>query len=176
MTDIIGFAGRKGHGKDTAAQEFVNRGYTLLRFADPLKYMLRAFYNCCGLEQEFIERKIEGDLKEVPCALLCGRTPRYAMQTLGTEWGRSLIGESLWVDVLDYRARALDDIVVPDVRFPNEVETIANLGGRVWLIDASRRVPPDDHSTHASEATGALWCDRVVCNDGTLDDLRAALA
>ena len=34
------------------------------------------------------EAHIEGALKEVPCELLGGKTPRYAMQTLGTEWGR----------------------------------------------------------------------------------------
>jgi hypothetical protein len=48
-----------------------------VKFAGPLKSMCMAL----GLT----EAHIEGHLKEVPCELLCGQTPRHAMQTLGTE-------------------------------------------------------------------------------------------
>jgi len=74
-----------------------------------------------GIEDEYID----GDKKEVPHPLLCGMTTRHAMQTLGTEWGRKLIGKDLWVLQLQRRLEKLVDagvrtIVVDDLRFMNE--------------------------------------------------------
>ncbi len=45
------------------------------------------------------EDKIEGSLKAKPCSLLAGKTPRHAMQTLGTEWGRNCIGDGFWINL-----------------------------------------------------------------------------
>ena len=45
------------------------------------------------------EEEIDGRWKEHPCSLLLNKTPRYAMQTLGTEWGRELIGENIWTHI-----------------------------------------------------------------------------
>jgi putative protein kinase ArgK-like GTPase of G3E family len=78
---IIGLTGLMGSGKSLAAQELERIGFTRTRFAGSLKDMMRVL----GLTEE----EIEGNLKETACALLGGKTPRYAMQTIGTEWGRS---------------------------------------------------------------------------------------
>jgi hypothetical protein len=64
-----------------------HRGFARVRFAGPLKAMMAAL-GCTNAE-------IDGDRKEVPCDLLGGKSPRWAMQTLGTEWGRKLIGDDL---------------------------------------------------------------------------------
>jgi hypothetical protein len=78
---LIALTGYAGSGKSTLADILAcEHGFTVVKFAGPLKAMLRAL----GLD----EREIEGDLKEQPCQLLAGHTPRRAMQTLGTEWGR----------------------------------------------------------------------------------------
>ena len=47
--------------------------------------MLRKLLACQGADAEMIRRMIDGDLKEAPTPLLEGRTPRHAMQTLGTD-------------------------------------------------------------------------------------------
>ena len=128
---VVGLCGTAGSGKSTAAQFLVDKyGYTRVRFAGPLKAMARAV----GLN----DRQIEGDLKEVPSDLLCGRTPRYFMQRLGTELGRDLIGEEFWVNLW---AKAANDIlanggrvVADDCRFENEVTTLRSLGGKVGLL------------------------------------------
>jgi hypothetical protein len=137
---IIGLGGPKGSGKSFAADWLVaNRGYTRVKFATALKNMLRVL----GLTDEHIE----GSLKEVPCELLNWRTPRYAMQTLGYEWGRNCIDDALWVDTWRRRVEAIDGpVVVDDVRFPNEVEMVRRMGGIVVLISHSG-VSGDAHAS-----------------------------
>jgi hypothetical protein len=173
MRTLVGLAGRKYHGKDTAAGYFADHGFVQLRFADPLKAMLRAFYRTAGLGESEIERRIEGDLKEVPCPYLRGKTPRYAMQTLGTEWGRCLIADDLWVSLLVTRAKTFDKVVVSDTRYPNECGAIVDAGGCVLRIDAGPRVPANELSNHSSEReVDALPVAGAVDNSGSPADLR----
>lgn len=160
MSRIIAFTGYAGSGKSTAAQHLVERhGYTLVKFAAPLKAMMRAL----GLG----EREIEGDLKEMPSPLLCGRTPRHAMQTLGTEWGRDLIHPSLWVTVAAASIDAViaqgGDVVVDDLRFVNEAEVIRNRGG--YIVEMYRQ-GYGPINAHASEHHDLIF-DSIICNYAT---------
>lgn len=173
---VVGITGRKYHGKDTAAAHFRAQGYKHLRFADPLKQMLRAFYFTAGCDPSLVERKLEGDLKEAPCEYLCGKTPRHAMQTLGNEWGRDCISDTLWVDTLKRRAHIYDSLVVSDMRYPNECAAILSWGGLTLRVDASLRVPRNGHSDHPSEtAIDTLPVHQVVDNNGPPEFLRAAV-
>lgn len=151
---IIGLTGRAGSGKSTVAAHLADRGYKRIRFADPLKDMMRAL----GLD----ERHIEGDLKEVPCPLLAGKTPRHAMQTIGTEWGRGLIHPDLWVNA--WAARAANDnlVVAEDVRFPNEEATIRRAGGWVIGIERPGTAAAAGHPSEGQPVSPDLW----VRNDG----------
>lgn len=153
---IIGFAGRAGAGKTTAAQHLVqHHGFERVRFAGPLKAMMRAL-GCT-------EEEVDGARKEMPCDLLGGRTPRQAMQWLGTEWGREMIAPDLWTRAWEYAAAGKPRVVVDDVRFPNEVEAVRRLGGVVVQL-----VAPMNQSamfaSHVSEA-GILDFDRVMNNN-----------
>lgn len=162
---VVAFAGTKGAGKDTAADVLVTEhDFTRVRMADGLKTMLRALLTYRGMADDLIERYIEGDLKETPCPALNGRTMRHAMQTLGTDWGRKMIDEDIWVDSTHDRILAVGDAVVSDIRFPNEAEMIKDLGGTVIRIDRDTgAVDP-----HVSEQlTSGLLVDWVVRNDGT---------
>lgn len=173
---VVGITGRKCHGKDSVARELAEQGFVIARFADPLKAMLRAFYAAHELDANEIERRIEGDLKEVPCEFLNGRTPRHAMQTLGAEWGRDRIHTDLWTDSLKRRVNLKEKVAIPDVRYSNECEVIRELGGKVVRIDASKRIPPNEHSGHSSEtAVDRLQVDIEIDNNGTPFELHCAV-
>lgn len=163
---LIGLTGLAGSGKSTGALELVAMGsFRRIRFADPLKQMLKAV----GLT----DAQVDGDQKEVPTDWLCGKTPRFAMQTLGTQWGRHIIGEGVWVNLALRRVQQLLDgglsVVIDDARFPDEVEAIKRLGGKVIRVD---RVGAGIGATHESEAhIMTLEVDAVVGNDGTPEQL-----
>lgn len=127
---IIGLTGLAGSGKSTAAMHLVERhGFQRVRFAGPLKAMLAAL-GCTPAE-------IDGDRKEMPCELLGGKTPRWAMQTLGTEWGRNLIASDLWIRAWQHAVAQVPagvPIVVDDCRFANEAAAIQAAGGSIIRI------------------------------------------
>lgn len=128
---LIAIAGKAGAGKSTAAQYLVERyGFARIRFAGPLKAMMKAL----GLT----EAEFDGDRKETPCARLGGQTPRHAMQTLGTEWGRQMITPDLWTRIFEFDALSIIErggrVVVDDCRFPNEAELIRKLSGKIIAI------------------------------------------
>ena len=132
---LIGLLGRKGSGKDTAALVLLAQGYQNVKFAGAMKDMLRCLLAYQGAEPGVIERMVEGDLKEVPTSLLGGQEPRFAMQTLGTEWGRDLIASDIWVQTAIRRAGD-QQTVITDVRFPNEMEAIVKAGGVCFGVTA----------------------------------------
>jgi hypothetical protein len=165
---VIGLSGPAGSGKSTAAQYLVsNFGYRRVRFAGPLKAMAAA----AGLS----DREIEGDLKELPSELLCGRTPRYFMQRLGTEFGRDLIGEDFWVNLWRESANAIIDgggrVVADDCRFENEVDMLRSLGGIVGVLRGRGGLA----AAHSSEAYVPVP-DFVLSNSGEVNSLHLQLA
>lgn len=162
---LLGITGKAGSGKSTAAQTLIDAGWHRVKFADPLKAMLRAI----GLT----DRHIEGDLKEEPCDMLCGMTPRHAMQTLGTDWGRWKIGPDLWTNAARREiALAMShglSVVVDDVRFENEADVIRAMGGMVLRLDREG----SGAGSHVSES--GVKPDLTYNNAGTVADLRGYL-
>ena len=77
---LVAIAGRKGHGKDTAAQALIQKGYTNVKFADALKGMFRLMLAADGLQKPMIERLVDGDLKELPIAYVEGKFLDAAMK------------------------------------------------------------------------------------------------
>lgn len=179
----IGFCGPAGAGKSTAAERLMLRWqFQRVRFAGPLKAMMLAL----GLDPA----QVDGDRKEEPSALLCGRTPRQAMQWLGTEWGRNLIGEGFWIAAWQAATQAghlqhpreglLPLIVADDVRFANEAKAIRDRGGLVVRIERPGAGSASG-AGHASERMDFVP-DRIIRNTGDLvafhkaiDDLAASL-
>lgn len=130
MRIVIGVVGIAGSGKTLVSKHLVNKHrFTRLRFAGPLKEMLKAGL---GLTDEHLD----GAMKSEPLPELGGVTPRHLMQTLGTEWGRKLVHPELWTHRLRYLIEQQDDglFVVDDVRFPNEAACIRSVGGVLWRV------------------------------------------
>lgn len=167
---IIGLSGRRGSGKDTVASLLMRR-YRVerLAFADPLREAARAI---CGFSEE---QCVNPALKEVVDPRW-GFSPRQFLQRLGTDVGRAF-DENLWVKRWIARANTAlatgRGVVVTDVRFPNELEAVRSLGGKVYRVERNQGRPdasPVD--AHASEtALDTAVFDGVILNNGTLDDL-----
>lgn len=163
--NVIGLKGKARVGKSTAAQYLVNRGYERTSFAAPLKGMLAYLLAYQDLDVETIGRMVNGDLKEVPTPYLSGRSPREAMQTLGTEWGRGLHPD-LWVNVWKNKVEG-KKVAVDDMRFANEAAAVRELGGFVIEIVPSKKdaIGSVGIAGHASESLD-FDPDIVVVNDG----------
>lgn len=174
---IIGFTGLAGAGKSTAARILADHaGFTVLPFAGPLKAMTRAF----GLTPT--EMTI---FKELPLERLNGKSPRQFMQLLGTEFGRELIGQNVWVEAwrnsleIDRQSFKLPldrigDILAcaDDVRFENEAAAIRAEGGIVVRIEREGAGSATGAS-HASEA--GVRPDLTIQNDGDVATFTAQI-
>lgn len=160
MTKIIAFTGAAGSGKSTAAKILYKRGYNLVKFAGALKGMLASI----GLTKEHLE----GDLKNQPCSLLGGQTPRFAMQTLGTEWGRNIMADDFWIHLWKIHAQRSNFVVVDDLRFPNEAAAVRDLGGTIVRITRPASLQNTNYA-HASETEMSLIIpDVTIENTGSL--------
>jgi hypothetical protein len=161
---IIAITGPKESGKSTVGKYLHETyGYSRIRFADPLKAMLAAY----GLT----EHELEGDGKQLPCALLGGHTPRHAMQSLGTGWGRNLMSQTFWTDAWSRRVgHGLGGYVVAeDLRFCNEEFTVRLHGGVIWRIERPGLQGTDEHESEREHML--VRYDRLFHNDGSVEDL-----
>ena len=172
---IVGFGYEKRSGKDTAGRRLVeHHGFRRLAFADRLK---AAGALICG----FSEEQCHGALKDVADEFW-GFTPGWFFQQFGTEVCR-VIDPDTWVKVV---ARVLAktplwvNVVLTDVRYPNEADLIRRAGGFVVRVDRpglERRAGEEAgrrSGDHTSErALVGYNFDAVLLNDGTLAELDA---
>lgn len=167
---VVAFCGLARSGKDTCADlvlaKFGGYRYSL---ADPLRAMLKV-----GLGVD-LDDPYWKERKETPIPAFGNKSPRQMMQWLGTEWGRQLIDNDLWVTLA--KQRFLDagpGMVIADVRYENEAEWVRSMGG---ILIHVTRPGVQKVNNHVSEA-GVSYdpkTDRTLLNDGSLEDLRASL-
>jgi len=169
---IIGLGCKRLRGKDTAAKMLTfilqERGHDVRMdaFALTLKDVCRIVFGFTDDQMNTPEGKAAKDP-------FWGFTPRWALQTVGTEAFRQQIDRNIWVKVLQRRYQQHpQSVVVTDIRFKNEVNMIKDMGGHVIRVD--RDIPFDDSKDHhASECSlddFDEW-DYVVSNNSTLDFL-----
>jgi hypothetical protein len=143
----------------------LNGGYRY-SFADPIRQMLMSL----GIDMYdpyWIERK-----EDVIPAL--GVSPRRLMQTLGTDWGRQMIHQNIWLTLAAQRfLRTGPGMVIADVRFDNEANWVRNNGG---LVVHLKRDEVHKVESHVSEAGVTVKeADITIVNNGTLVALQAAI-
>lgn len=131
---LIGLVGASGAGKSSIAAVLEkDHGFYRLHMGQPIKEMLRAF----GLNESELHGPPE--VRAEASAKLAGKSPRFAMQTLGTDWGREMISKRIWADHLKRRLIELSidqvhKIVVDDLRFPEDFEAILEAGGTIVRV------------------------------------------
>lgn len=164
---IIGLAGKAGSGKDTAADALVERrGFVKISLAGPLKRI-------CAEVFGWDAARLYGpsELRNEPDPAWDGLTARYALQALGTDWGRRMHPD-VWVRACLRQAARHPAACVPDVRFANEADAIRKAGGKVVRITRPGAGLPGDAGAHASEQQD-FEADLELPNTGALRLLQA---
>ena len=137
---IIGFVGLIGSGKDTAADYLVNfHGFRRDSFASTLK---DAVAHVFGWDRTLLEGRTNEarewrEQRDEWWSTRLGKniTPRWILQYWGTEVCRMGFHDDIWVASLENKMRKTgDNIVISDVRFPNEIKAIHNSEGLVVRI------------------------------------------
>jgi len=163
---IIGLSGYARSGKDTVAELLVlNYGFKRTAFADGIRQALLALNPILhdGHRLNEIVQMYGWEIAKAKDEV------RRLLQVMGTEVGRKLIHEDVWVWRLFNEIAEGERIVIPDVRFPNEARMIESQGGEVWRINRHNHAAVNDHiSEHALDNH---MFKRAIYNDGTLDDL-----
>lgn len=167
---LVGIGGYAQSGKDTAAQTLVSDGFNRVGFADPMREMLAALNPIVlgplryrDLLEEFGYEESKRMFPEF----------RRLLQCLGTEAGRQVLGQNIWVDTALGSMIAGEDYVVSDVRFPNEVAGIRDSGGLTLWVSRPGVGPLNDHASETSVSVDDF--DVEIKNDGTPADLEAAV-
>jgi hypothetical protein len=167
---IIGLTGPAGCGKNLVASLVPDAA--VIQLADPIYAALSAIL---GIPDTALRQRAT---KERPIDWL-GKSPRQLLQTLGTDWGRTLVAEDIWLRIARRRieelaASGVSTVVIADVRFDNEARMVQEMGGEVWGVD---RGPTAGVSPHVSESgLSPGMVDRVIDNTGTPDQTRANVA
>lgn len=154
---ILGLIGHAGCGKDTFADHLVNNyGFCKVSFSDPMKRFCKEVYEFSDTQLWGPSNMRNSEDPRYPRNLGESLSPRYALQTLGTEWGRGCYPNT-WVEyairiatkllqggyVYDAKAGIMQipnrhkfykGIVFPDCRFKNEVGLIKGQRGTVVRI------------------------------------------
>ena len=203
MKKLIGLCGFIGSGKGTVANILVNEyGFVEDSFAATLKDAVAAVFGWPRhlLEGDTAESRAWREEVDPWWSEKIGRdvTPRWVLQYWGTDLCRTHFHADIWILSLERKIlNSTDNVVIADCRFPNEVEMIKRLGGEVWRV--KRGAEPEwyqdaiNFNTGPSQIGWAIgkhrlqelgvhpseysWVgsnfDKVLINDGSIDDLRA---
>lgn len=166
---VVVISGKAQNGKDTTADfmksmlEYEGRRVLVAHYADLLKYICTKFFGWNGK-------------KDAP--------GRHILQYVGTDVIRTQQPD-FWVDfivsVLRLFPREWDYVIIPDCRFPNEIDRLQACGFDVVHIRVVRgnfESPlTAEQQEHPSEtALDHVIPDHFIANDGTFADLHDAVA
>lgn len=140
---VFVISGRAQHGKDTVARMMADNmrehgdSVIITHYADLLKYICKAYFNWDGEKDE---------------------NGRHLLQYVGTDVVRSLI-PNFWVNfiiaILKLFGDSWDYVIIPDARFPNEIDNLISAGFDVThfrVIRPAFNTPlTSEQQAHASE-------------------------
>lgn len=194
---IIGICGFIGSGKDTIADYLVNsHEFRRESFANTLKDAVSSVFGWDrtlleGRTKEAREWREQVDTWWAQRLNMPNLTPRWILQYWGTEVCRQGFHDDIWIASVENKMRkTTDNIVISDVRFPNEIRAIHNAGGIViwvqrgelpsWHIMAAKANNGDTFAAEKLKALGVhasetAWVggkiDHIISNNATIDDL-----
>lgn len=175
MVKIIAPVGYARVGKDEFAKVLVEEhGYTRFAFADKLRDCVYALNPIVVSKRGDSWRPVQAVIEEYGWdgykESVYGDAIRGLLQRMGTEVGRDLIDENIWLRELDKVES--DKIVITDARFGNELQYVLNKGGSLIHVKREGFGPVNGH---ISETAHLEYVDKVVdriWNNGTLEEYR----
>lgn len=157
---VVGITGKKLSGKSTFAKCLGEsfEWHIRLAFADPIRSMSLAIF---GSAYETQEDKSAHDAYWAEKLGDGWSTGRHVLQRLGTDIGRKMIHENIWIWSMERRLLALVDrlkdpnhpkpvITIEDCRFANECEMVKEMGGTIVRLVNTAGAPNND--SHESES------------------------
>lgn len=169
---IVAFIGYARAGKNVASEVLVDEfGFKEFAFADKLRECLYAL-NPLIISND----KLKVDLLRDVIDLYGWEDYKFSeysdeirrlLQRFGTDVGRDLLDRDIWLKELD---KQRGNIVVPDVRFPNELEKILGAGGKAVRIVRGKPV-----NNHISETALDGYKLPVIYNDSSIEKLQEAV-
>lgn len=187
MRKIIGLVGLIGSGKGTAGEYLIKEhGFASASFASTLKDAVSAVF---GWPRDLLEGHTASsrEWREIPDRYWSSKlgktvTPRWVLQYIGTDVMRNHFSDNIWILSLEKTLSSSDtDVVITDVRFPNEIEMIKNLGGKlVWvrrnpepqwietamtnkdLLRTDTRIHPSEYEWIGVHDYTVLWNDETL--------------
>lgn len=161
---IINISGKAQHGKDTSALilkeklESKNKKVLIAHYADLVKYVCKQFFNWDGLKDEK------------------GRT---ILQRVGTDIVRTQ-KPNYWIDFVKGFIEMFQDdwdyVIIPDCRFPNEVESWKqdnwdNVAVRINRYNFKSELTEEQLNHPSETALDDFKFDWYICNYGEMDQL-----
>jgi len=148
---IILVYGLKNAGKDTVANIILKqkKGAIKMSFADALKHVIYDISRLLCPDSGVTMDILYSDLKNTH-QVSGGVTVRTALQVIGTDILRKHLHDDVFVDNIIHKIHSSADtdfIVIPDLRFPNELTRVhAAFPGMCRVIHVTRDImTPDSH-------------------------------
>lgn len=171
---VVGLGHRRRMGKDAAASilystlQASGHACAIRYFAGPLKRICHELYGWAGLEAADHYDKYPADRDRILPAI--GKSPREIWIDFGTPAVRGHVWDASWSQYLIHHLPGVDVVLVPDLRFPNEIEAIREVGGLVFKVDR----PGIPHSSDAADSALAEFAgwDGLIENQGNLTYLQ----
>lgn len=156
---ILGIAGKKQSGKDTFADYIIQyaRGIVVKRsLSDPLKDEVAQLLN-------IPRQRIDNEKAHF----------RPLLQWYGTEWKRAEFGNDYWIKKLEEKVLLsnADIIIIPDVRFANEVDWVRHMGGTVIKMERLGAFNKDPHISE-NQINNFVPDITIKANSGDLETLK----
>jgi hypothetical protein len=197
-THVLGLGGEYRAGKDAVADILVSDyGWFKMGMSDALHYALLTLnpwifveYNVLRLDKpdsylyggrHYRYEELNAylgyvEMKKIP-------EVRQILQRMGTEVGREMFGENVWVDLLLRnienlkREFAYPGIVVTGVRYRNEIAALHKIKARTAYVERPGLEKPQDASVaHSSENSLSKYdFTTTILNGGSLEDLKGTV-
>lgn len=173
---MLGLSGYARTGKDALASILVEQhGFERIAFADALRDMLIALNPLADATPAFSQDVLgifnseggwDGAKKVSEQSYY---SVRSYLQRLGTEAGRVVLGENVWVDAAMKKVKPGGRYVFTDCRFPSEAKAIEARGGKIVRVKRQDTGPVNGHPSEVAldDWNFAAW----ILNFGSLDAL-----